>query len=126
MDGESPPAGPVLIIDNEDDSRFLLCEALRARGFLTLSVASAAAALLHLARAKVAAVVTDVQMPGMSGIELCRELRRSHPSLVVIVMSSAVEDGTWAAAIAAGATSFLPKPVKVDTLAGELRTLLEC
>ncbi len=116
--------GPILIIDNEDDSRFLLCEALRLRGFTTLSVASANAALLHLARAKIAAIVTDVQMPGMSGIELCRELKRTHPSLGVIVMSSAAADGTWAEAIAAGAVTFVPKPVKVDDLAAELHNLL--
>jgi len=118
------PAGPILVVDDDDDSRFLLCEALRARGFAALSVPSAAAGLIHLARAKVAAVVTDVQMPGMSGIELCRQLRVSHPALAVIVMSSALDDETWAQALAVGATTFMPKPIKVDSLVAELRTLL--
>ena len=62
-------------------------------------------------------VVTDVQMPGMSGIELCQELRERHPDLLPIVITGAGGLDTAIAAIRAGAYDFITKPVKVDALA---------
>ena len=75
------------------------------------------AALEHLRTTPADVVVTDVQMAGMSGIELCQELRQRHPDLLPIVLTGPGGLDTAIAAIRAGAYDFITKPVKVDALA---------
>ena len=69
-------------------------------------------------------VVTDVEMPGMSGLELCSALRLKHPEIRVLIMSGLTNIATVAAARARGASNFFAKPVRVAVLAEELRQLL--
>jgi two-component system response regulator HydG len=70
-------------------------------------------------------VVTDVQMTGMSGIELCQELRQRYPDLLPLVLTGQGGLDTAIAAIRAGAYDFITKPVKVDALAIAVGRALE-
>ena len=109
--------GTILVVDDEEDTAVLLRDSLRKRGFDVESVGSAQAALEHLRTGPADVVVTDVQMAGMSGIELCQELRQRHPDLLPIVLTGQGGLETAIAAIRAGAYDFITKPVKVDALA---------
>jgi DNA-binding NtrC family response regulator len=109
--------GTILVVDDEEDTAILLRDSLRKRGFDVDCVGSAQSALEHLRTTPVDVVVTDVQMAGMSGIELCAELRQRYPDLLPIVLTGQGGLETAIAAIRAGAYDFITKPVKVDALA---------
>jgi DNA-binding response OmpR family regulator len=76
--------GNILIVDDDEDTAVLLRDSLRKRGFDVDAVTSGQAALEHLRTSPADVVVTDVQMAGISGIELCQELRQRHPDLLPI------------------------------------------
>ncbi|HEY1548501.1 MAG TPA: sigma-54 dependent transcriptional regulator [Kofleriaceae bacterium] len=109
--------GNILIVDDEEDTALLLRDSLRKRGFDVDAVTSGQAALEHLRTSPADVVVTDVQMAGISGIELCQELRTRHPDLLPIVLTGQGGLETAIAAIRAGAYDFITKPVKIDALA---------
>jgi two-component system response regulator HydG len=113
----SDVTGNILIVDDEEDTALLLRDSLRKRGFDVESVTSGQAALEHLRTSPADVVVTDVQMAGMTGIELCQELRSRHPDLLPIVLTGQGGLETAIAAIRAGAYDFITKPVKIDALA---------
>ncbi len=107
----------ILIVDDDEDTGSLLSDSLRKRGFDVEAVTSARACLDKLRTEQVDVVVTDVQMPEMSGIELCQQLQQRHPDLLTIVLTGQSGLETAIAAIRAGAYDFVTKPVKVDALA---------
>ena len=109
--------GTILIVDDDDDTAVLLRDSLRKRGFDVDSVNSAQQCLEHLRTDPADVVVTDVQMSGMSGIDLCQELRNRYPDLLPLVLTGQGGLDTAIAAIRAGAWDFITKPVKVDALA---------
>ena len=117
--------GTILIVDDDDDTAVLLRDSLRKRGFDVDAVNSAQQCLEHLRTDPADVVVTDVQMAGMSGIELCQELRQRHPDLLPIVLTGQGGLETAIAAIRAGAYDFITKPVKVDALAIAVGRALE-
>lgn len=115
----------VLVVDDDDDARELMGSILELHGFAVETAASAEAclAILSTERPRVSVVLTDVEMPGMGGIELCQTLRRQYPDLVLVVMSGLAEAIIGARARASGATAFLRKPVDIAALERVLRQL---
>ena len=112
--GRSPAR--VLVVDDEEDTALLLRDVLRKRGYACEAVLSGAAALEHLRRDRVDVVVTDVQMPGMTGIELCQQLFARYPDIAPLVLTGYGRLDVAVAAMRAGAYDFITKPVKADTL----------
>jgi two-component system NtrC family response regulator len=106
----------VLVVDDEESQRSVLAGFLRKRG-LQVSAAATAAEALEIARGSVLdLVLTDLRMPGMTGVELLEALRRQVPDLPVIVMTAF---GTVANAVDAmkkGAADYLTKPIDLDEL----------
>jgi two-component system, NtrC family, response regulator AtoC len=117
--------GTILIVDDDDDTAVLLRDSLRKRGFDVDAVNSAQQCLEHLRTDPADVVVTDVQMTGMSGIDLCQELRQRYPDLLPIVLTGQGGLDTAIAAIRAGAYDFITKPVKIDALAIAVQRALE-
>lgn len=115
----------VLVVDDDEDTRELLAEVLRHRGFTVTTSDSGSECLAAIARADVniAVVLTDVEMPGMNGIELCRRIRSDYPRIVAIVMSGRLTPSTIEEVERSGATAFLKKPVDISTLDRMLRTV---
>jgi two-component system NtrC family response regulator len=110
------PEGRLLVVDDEDPQRTVLAGFLKKRGFAVLTAASAEDALKTARAGSIDLVLTDLRMPGMSGVELLKELRRLNPELQVIVMTAF---GTVASAVDAmkhGAADYLTKPVDLDEL----------
>jgi two-component system response regulator HydG len=118
--------GRVLIVDDERSMCELLDADLRLRGFSTCSVTSAADALAALAANDVDVVLTDVRMPGTTGIELCRQITQQQPEEIpVVVMTAFGSLETAVAALRAGAYDFITKPVEMDLLAVSLCRAVE-
>ena len=88
-------------------------------------MSSGAAALEYLRSNPCDVVVTDVHMAGMTGIELCEQLKASHTDVLAIVVTGNGELPTAVAAIRAGAFDFVTKPLKIDALSIAVSRALE-
>src|SRR4051812_28797675 len=106
----------VLIVDDEPDMGALIAAGLRAVGVDNRVTTSAAEALTLVAAEELDTVLTDMQMPGMSGLELCERIVQSRPDVPVIVVTGHGTLESAIGAIRAGAYDFVQKPIKVETL----------
>jgi putative two-component system response regulator len=113
----TPPANErILIVDDEDQIRTLLARLLGAHGYDCLTAESAAAARRVLKETDVALVLSDVNMPGESGIDFTREVLARYPDMAV-VMVTGMDDRSYAdAAIELGAYGYVLKPFKPNEL----------
>jgi CheY-like chemotaxis protein len=116
----------VLIADDDADHRELLTLALRRFGHHVVEATDARSVLQRLGEGGVDAVLLDVRMPGVSGIELCRRLRAdpATTNLPIMLVSADVNDQRIAAARAAGADDYLTKPFHRTELAARLDNVL--
>jgi len=115
----------ILIVDDEEETATLLVAVLRKRGFAAEYVVSGADALEYLRRDPVDVVISDVQMPGMSGIELCDQLYARYPDIAPIVLTGYGRLDTAIAAMRAGAWDFITKPVTGEILEVSIMRALE-
>ena len=115
----------VWVVDDDRSVRFVLAAALREAGFAVTAFAAAGEALDALGReAPPALVVTDVRMPGDSGLQLLDKLKAAHPALPVVVMSAHTDVASTAGAFRGGAHEFLSKPFDLDDAVAEVRRAL--
>lgn len=117
----------VLIADDEVDHRELLTIALQRLGYRVVTAADSSGALAQLAAGGIDAALIDVRMPGISGIELCRQIRSSAETemLPIMVVSADVHRHQIMTALHAGADDFLPKPFSRAELTARLEALLK-
>jgi two-component system response regulator AtoC len=107
----------LLIIDDDRSMCEVLEAELKRRDFETASVTSAGDALKRLESDDFGLVLTDVNMEGMTGVELCRQIVASREDMPVVVMTAFGSMETAVAAIRAGAYDFVTKPFDMDELA---------
>ena len=109
---ESPAR--ILVVDDDAAVGWALEQALQAAGYSVVLAADGASALRHLRRQEPDLVITDIRMPGMSGLELLGVLKAAHPGLPVIVSTAHGTMETAIAAIGQGAFDYLPKPLDLE------------
>jgi DNA-binding NtrC family response regulator len=109
-----PSARQVLVVDDEENIRLFLHTLLQKKGYSVRTAETAEQALTLLRQAPADFVLTDVKMPGMSGIDLCRELRGQWPELVVVVMSAYGSVEQALEAVRVGAYDYVSKPFKQE------------
>jgi len=113
-------SGKILIVDDEPSMCELLEADLRLRGFDPHPVTSADSAYAALRSDEFDIVVTDVRMPGSTGIQLCQQIAADDRNLPVIVMTAFGSIETAVDALRAGAYDFVTKPVEMDLLAAAI------
>ena len=118
---------PVWIIDDDRSIRWVLEKALAREQIHFVSFASAGEALAHLDRGETLpqAVMSDVRMPGQSGLELLKELKQRFPQLPIIIMTAYSDLDSAVAAFQGGAFEYLPKPFDVDQAIDLIRRAIE-
>jgi two-component system response regulator HydG len=110
--------GQVLVVDDDGAAADVLVEALRNRKFQAHGVTSAAAATAWLDSGRPCEVVlTDLRMPGTSGIELAQSIVRDHPTVPAIVITAFGSIHAAVEAIRRGAYDFLTKPYDLEVVA---------
>ncbi len=114
MRAESVP--PILIVDDEPTLRRLMKRTLNAAGLSVVEAANGAEALALCREQEFGAVISDIRMPVMDGLDLMSHLQEMAPELPVILVSGSDEVGSPRAARALGAFDFLPKPFDLSTL----------
>ncbi len=107
-------SGRVLVVDDEAPVRFTVAEVLRDAGFQVSEAQNVDRALEALAGIDV--VVTDLVMPGKSGLDLLAEVKRRAPRVPVIILTARGDERTAVAAMKDGAWDYLTKPFDNDEL----------
>lgn len=119
-----PSKAIVHVIDDDDALRDSLAFLMTSAGIETQAHDSATSFLAALPPDISGCVVTDVRMPGMSGVELLRELKRLAPALPVIVMTGHGDVPLAVEAMKLGAFDFIEKPFDDDTLLNSVNNAL--
>ncbi len=104
----------VWLVDDDASIRWVLEKALRQSGMQPRAFEQAESALTALGRAEPDVLITDVRMPGASGLKLLETIRSDHPQLPVIVMTAHSDLESAVAAYQGGAFEYLPKPFDID------------
>ena len=118
----------LLLVEDKDTFRRLLVQALGGSSWDVLAVGNPAEAMEALERSSFEVLVTDLRLPGFSGLELIRRAKRLHPGMRVVLMSAFGEPKDIVEAMRCGADEFLPKPFDLDAfiaLLAQLEALVE-
>jgi FixJ family two-component response regulator len=106
----------ISVIDDDDSFRVALVESLSSLGFETNGYTSARDFIAGNGQGLCSLIVTDVHMPGMSGLDLVKHLAASGSKIPVVLITAHSGAGVEARAAAAGAVSFLKKPFEINDL----------
>jgi two-component system, NtrC family, nitrogen regulation response regulator GlnG len=116
---------PVWIVDDDRSIRWVIEKALGREGIGFSSFSSAQEALEALREGPPQVLVSDIRMPGSSGLELLQALKERHPAVPVIVMTAYSDLDSAVAAFQGGAYEYLPKPFDIDQAVELIRRALE-
>jgi len=111
----------ILIVDDDGGQRSLLDSFLKSQGFETLPVCSGEEALGVLRTEKVSMMISDVRMPGMSGLDTLRRARKEHAVLPVLLVTAYADIREAVGAMRDGAVNYLTKPIDLDELLASVR-----
>jgi len=114
----------ILVVDDEPAVRASLERALRLEGYDIALAADGSEALAALEQDDTDAVVLDVMMPGVDGLEVCRTMRRSGDRTPVLMLTARDAVSDRVAGLDAGADDYVVKPFALDELLARLRALL--
>jgi len=116
---------PVWIVDDDRSIRWVIEKALSREGIAFNSFSSAQEALDALSGDAPEVLVSDIRMPGLSGLELLQAVKQRHPAVPVIVMTAYSDLDSAVAAFQGGAYEYLPKPFDVDQAVELIRRALD-
>lgn len=116
-----PPSRRVLVVDDEEVIRTSLARFLRARGFDVTTAESGRQALVAMQDEKFVAMLSDIRMPEMTGLELVPQAHAVDADLAIIMLTAVNDAPTATEALGLGAMDYLMKPVEL----GDLATALE-
>jgi len=109
-------AAKILVVDDHAPNRELIREVLTDSVYEISEAVTASEALERLRRHKADLVITDVRMPGLSGVDLLKRLSKEYPDMVVILMSAFATVASAVEAMKLGAHDFLTQPLDIDAL----------
>jgi two-component system cell cycle response regulator len=114
----------ILVVDDDLLIRKLLGRWLQDEGYQVIQAAGAEEALEAIRSSPPDILITDLEMPGMNGLELCRAVRALDLPhyLYVVVLTASTEEGSLIASLEAGADNFLTKPVTREELLARIRS----
>ncbi len=118
---------PILIVDDEPIVREAISDWLKDAGYEVMTAESGEAALELIAKQDFSVMVVDIRLPGMTGINVLKEVKAVRPGIKSIVITAYPTDETAAEAKKLGAIDFLVKPIAPDELERLIReTLRKC
>jgi len=113
--------GKLLIVDDEAAIRWALRKTLQSMDFEIAEAESGEQAIALVRTVRFDAVLLDIGMPGMNGIDACREIRKRAPLLAIVMLSVRNTEDDKIQALDAGADDYITKPFHVRELAARLR-----
>ncbi|MCB8992040.1 MAG: response regulator transcription factor [Ardenticatenaceae bacterium] len=116
MPGNKVEPAKILVVDDEKTTRLALCEAFNQVGYQADHAGSGHDALSELATSHYDVVILDLQMPGMSGVQVLKEVEQMAPNTAFVVFTAHASTDTAIAALRSGAVDYLRKPVSLERL----------
>jgi len=113
----------ILVVEDEAQLRFALRRYLEQAGYEVREVEDGAGALREVAAFKPDVVLLDLMLPDMSGVDVCRDIRRGHETPIVVLSALGDED-TKVRALDQGADDYLTKPFGMEELFARIRVAL--
>ncbi len=113
----------ILIVDDEMEFLELMHNRLHKRGFTVVTANSGEKALALIGKEPFEAMVLDVKMPGMDGIETLRRVKQTQPNLPVILLTGHASIEAAMSGVESGAVDYLLKPVPINDLIMRLRDI---
>ena len=113
-----------LVVDDEPSFRRVLRTSLATSGFAIEEARSGEEAVAILARSVFDLVLLDVNMPGMGGVEACREIRAHMPEIGIVMVTVQDGESEIVKALEAGADDYITKPIRFRELVARLRAVL--
>jgi len=117
-----PAIGNILITDDDPELRRVLKRTLDALGFQVAESPNGEQAVKEVDSSRYDAVLMDVNMPGMGGIEACRAIRKKAPRLQILMLTVRDMETEKIAAFDAGADDYITKPFSIPELTARLRS----
>jgi len=114
----------VLVVEDDQPLCQALCDTLELGGFATVTAGSGEQAIARFRDSAVQLVVSDVQMGGMDGHQLLRELKRQRPELPVLLMTAYADVESAVRAMREGASDYLVKPFESQVLVSKVQSLM--
>jgi two-component system KDP operon response regulator KdpE len=118
------PQGKILIVDDDPPLRRVLRVTLARLGFEAEEASSGEQALALLGAGYSDVVLLDIEMPGIGGLETCKEIKKLYPRTVVLILTVRDGEEDKAKAFEAGADVYLTKPFHLPDLLAHVRTAL--
>ena len=117
-------AGRLLLVDDDESIRTSLARALGFEGYDVETSSNGHDAIAAMAESSFDAVLLDVMMPGINGLEVARSLRAARNDTPILMLTARHEVTDRVAGLDAGADDYLPKPFALDELLARVRALL--
>jgi DNA-binding NtrC family response regulator len=115
----------ILVVDDQDTIRHFISKAIEAEGHIVSSAPSGERGLESIAADPPDAVILDLKLPGMSGMEVLKKIKETSKDMTVIMITAYGEVSSAVKAIKAGAYDYILKPVDIDHLILSLNRALE-
>lgn len=115
------PIAKGLIVDDEKDFSIILAERMESRGFQVETAESGMEAIDRVKQKTYDAIVLDLAMPEMDGIETLKRLLKENPDLQIILLTGRATVEKGVEAVKLGAVDFLEKPADIETLVGKIK-----
>jgi DNA-binding NtrC family response regulator len=106
----------ILIIEDDKEMRSLLKDILNEEGFETESVSNGSDGLQELTKEPFDLVITDIRMPGLTGLDILPVIKRLQPDASVIVITAFGNEEVYRRSFEKGAAGYLEKPIQMDRL----------
>lgn len=124
MNEDENPTCRILLVDDEENLRITIAANLELEDFDVVEAASAEEALKLLKAEKFDIVLSDIRMPGLSGVQMFQKLREDNPELPVLLMTAFTTEDEVSRAIEAGVFAVLSKPFDIDAVVVSLQRAL--
>ncbi|MEZ5291328.1 MAG: response regulator transcription factor [Vicinamibacterales bacterium] len=127
MSVASPPADQikhVLVVEDEPQMRSMLTDNLEFEGYRVTAVASGEDALREVASRQFALLLVDVMLPGISGFDVCRDLRARGHLVPIVVLTARTEERDRVQGLDLGADDYVGKPFSVSELLARVRAIV--
>lgn len=116
MDESGPGSREILVVDDDAGQRSLLESYLKGQGYQVHTASRGDQALERLRQQPFGLMISDVRMPGMTGLETLHALRKTHPKLPVLMVTAYPDIRDAVQAMQDGAVDYLEKPIELDAL----------
>src|ERR1700722_16013421 len=119
-------SGLILVVDDEMSIRRALHATLHKLGFQTVEAARGEEALSLVRANSFDAVLLDINMPGMTGIDTCRNMRQLFPRIPILMLTVRDSEDDKVEALDAGADDYITKPFQLRELTARIRAAMRC